>query len=190
MPDKLKIAVSACLLGQKVRYDGKEKKHALIVEVFLQQFANIANNVELIPFCPEVAIGLGVPRPKIQLMKLSSGNKSEQIRVLGVNNHTLDVTDALKSYAQTFLLQYPDLSALIVKSKSPSCGFRSTPLFTVQENDQTEQQYEQIELSSGFFVQSLLILKPEIKIIEEADLKNESDCLTLLNSLMTCLKNR
>jgi uncharacterized protein YbbK (DUF523 family) len=111
--------------------------------------------------------------------------QSEQIRVLGVNNHTLDVTDELKSYAQTFLLQYPDILGVIVKSKSPSCGFQSSPLFVTQENeDNTERLYKQIELTSGFFVQALRALKPALKIIEDTELVHENDCINWLNELL------
>ncbi len=173
MKCKLKIAVSACLLGHKVRYDGKQKKHPLIVDFFSVQNAD---KLEIIPFCPEVAIGLSVPRPKIQLIEL----KGEQIRVLGVENHTLDVTKALQSFAETFLAQNPDLTALIVKSKSPSCGSGSTPLLVREK-----EAYRQIALSSGFFVQSLLALKPELQLVEETQLQTESACREFLQNIST-----
>ncbi|MCW8931952.1 MAG: DUF523 domain-containing protein [Gammaproteobacteria bacterium] len=177
MKDKAKIAVSACLLGQRVRYDGKEKKHKLIVEVFLNQ---LSDKVEFIPFCPEVAIGLGIPRPKIQVVKSDTKkNNKEQIRVLGVENHRLDVTEPLISYAETFLQQHPDIKAFIVKSKSPSCGFLSTPLFEAS----LEGSYKQIDFTSGMFVQSLLKLKPELQIIEESQLTSEYACLSFLKSI-------
>lgn len=170
MKCKIKIAVSACLLGHKVRYDGKEKKHSLILDILAVQYSE---KLEIIPFCPEVAIGLGVPRAKIQLVQ----QKDEQIRVLGVENHTLDVTEALQSCAESFLRQNTDLKAMIVKSKSPSCGSGSTPLFSPKDACQP------IALSSGFFVQNLKVLKPELVIIEDTQFDTESACQHFLQNL-------
>jgi len=176
MTDKPKIAVSACLLGHRVRYDGREKKHSLIVDIFLNQFSD---KVELVPFCPEVAIGLSVPRAKIQVMK----ETHEHIRVVGVEDHRLDVTQPLKSYAESFLQQYPEIKGFIVKSKSPSCGFQSTPLF--ERLVQEKGSYKQLGFTSGLFVQSLLILKPELPIIEETQLTTENACLNFIQNLKT-----
>lgn len=177
MKHKVTLAVSACLLGQRVRYDGRQKRHSLIVKLFENQFFD---QIEVVPFCPEVAIGLGVPRPKIQVVKsYTEKNKNEQIRVLGVENHRLDYTDSLKSYAEIFLQQFPDIKGIIVKSKSPSCGFQSTPLFTKQAGG-----YQQIDLTSGVFVQSLLRLKPDLLISDESQLDTESACLTFVNRVL------
>ena len=170
-----------------MRYDGKEKKHAVIIDVFLNRYTD---KVKLVPFCPEVAIGLGVPRAKIQLVSYKDGQKDrqkdKQIRVVGVDNHTLDVTDELQSYAENFLLQYSDIEYYIVKSKSPSCGYQSTPLFIAQcisisddENAGLMNKYkycEQAEFTSGLFVQTLQALKPELVIIEETQLDSEQAC--------------
>ena len=154
------------------------------MDVFLHKYAD---TVETVPFCPEVAIGLGVPRAKIQVVRYRHGQKDEQIRVVGVENHTLDVTHELQSYAEEFLLQYPDIKYYIVKSKSPSCGYQSTPLFSAQLISQTDAEtdnvikkadiYENAELTSGLFVQTLQDLKPDLVIIEETQLDSEQACL-------------
>lgn len=192
MTYKTQIAVSACLLGQKVRYDGKEKKHELIMDVFLDKYSD---TVDIVPFCPEMAIGLGVPRAKIQLVNYRYGQKDEQIRLVGVEDHTLDVTYELQLYTEKFLLQYPDIKYYIVKSKSPSCGYQSTPLFIAQfispadaENDsllKKQDVYEYAELTSGLFVQTLQALKPEIVIIEETQLDSEEACLRFFQQAQT-----
>ncbi|MCK5647275.1 MAG: DUF523 domain-containing protein [Gammaproteobacteria bacterium] len=191
MTDKPVVAVSACLLGHRVRYDGREKKHSLIVDSFLNKFSD---KVELVPFCPEVAIGLSVPRAKIQVVK----ETHEQIRLVGVEDHRLDVTQPLKLYAESFLQQYPDIRGFIVKSKSPSCGFQSTPLFErlAQEKGSCEEHaegtlpnaegsYKQLGFTSGLFVQSVLILKPGLQIIEETQLTTENACLNFIQNLKT-----
>ncbi|MBW2731494.1 MAG: DUF523 domain-containing protein, partial [Deltaproteobacteria bacterium] len=57
----IKIAVSACLLGRAVRYDGRKKYNAIVAEVLAQEF-------ELVELCPEDELGLGVPRPPIDVI--------------------------------------------------------------------------------------------------------------------------
>ena len=152
------IAVSACLLGHQVRYDAKVlskwDQNPLLKQLNLQP-----EQVELIPFCPEVGIGLGVPRAKIQVIR----NKQQQIRVIGVADHTLDVTEQLESYAEEFLQHYPDINIVVVKSKSPSCGYQSTPLF---DGERIDSQQKQIAMSSGLFVQTILKIKPQLMIID------------------------
>ena len=164
---KTPIAISACLLGNPVRYDARSKKHTLIMDIMAGKYSE---QLEIIPFCPETAIGLGVPRDKIELVR----QKDESIRVLGVENHTWDVTEALQSYADTFLRQYPNLKYFIVKSRSPSCGYNSTPVFV---------NGLEVAMDSGMFVQSLLHIKPDIKIINESDLLTEQDCLEFLGNI-------
>ena len=178
--------MSACLLGHKVRYDGKEK--TLAVEQF-SSFRHFSK-VDFIPFCPEVGIGLSVPRAKIQLVK----EKQQPIRLLGAENHSWDVTEELTSYAHNFLQQYPDINCYIVKSKSPSCGYQSTPLFvtkSINENGDLsdyEQDYEQLAVTSGLFVQTILQLRPELLIMDELQFvqlleSGERACLKFIQQL-------
>lgn len=153
MNDKLQIAISACLLGHKVRYDAQILP-VLDQNPILKQLKLQPDQVEFIPFCPEVGIGLPVPRAKIQLVR----NKNHQNRVVGVEDHTLDVTKQLESYAQDFIIRYPDINIYVVKSRSPSCGYQSTPLFA--------QSQEQIALTSGLFVQTILNINAQLLIID------------------------
>ena len=74
--------------------------------------------------CPEVAIGLGIPRPPIQLK--GAGNI---IRVVGGRNPDLDVTDDLRRYGTKMAIQMDTISGYIFKSKSPSCGLERVRLF-------------------------------------------------------------
>lgn len=183
--EKIEIAISACLLGQRVRYDGAHKCQSHLVDVFQKQFAE---QVTLIPFCPEVAIGLGVPRPKIQLFR----KKDEPIRVLGVENHTLDVTDSLQSYASEFIKVYPGLRYVIVKSRSPSCGYGSTPLMSCIDLQSANAVkpgnllggVQPVALASGMFTQTLLDIKPGLQVVEETQLETEQLCLTFLQNLL------
>ena len=60
-PEKIRLGVSACLLGDEVRYDGDHKRDAFLVDT-------LGPFVEWVPVCPEVEVGLGVPRPAIRLV--------------------------------------------------------------------------------------------------------------------------
>ncbi len=115
---KLRVGVSACLLGQAVRYDGASRPHAWIREV-LPRYAQI------LPFCPESEAGLETPRPAVRLVQAGGGN----IRVLGVDNPELDVTAVLHAWADRQEQRLQSLDALVFKSRSPSCGWATTPLF-------------------------------------------------------------
>ncbi|MFZ5724386.1 MAG: DUF523 domain-containing protein [Pseudomonadota bacterium] len=112
-----RVGVSACLLGERVRYDGEHRRIALVADA-------LRDLVELVPLCPEVAIGLGVPRPAIQRVLLDDG--SEVVR--GVVDRTQDVTTALRGYAQQ-VARTVILHGYVFKARSPSCAPGNTPLF-------------------------------------------------------------
>lgn len=107
---KIPVGISQCLMGEKVRYDGGHKRNHYLMDV-------LANIVEFRPVCPEVAIGLGVPRKPIRLV-VSSG----ETRVLGIENPDMDVTDALVSQAEIAVQQMSDICGYVFIQNSPSCG--------------------------------------------------------------------
>ena len=109
----IRIGISSCLLGEKVRYDGRHKCDACITGTLSRWF-------EFVPLCPEVAIGLGIPREPIQLVARTGG----KLRVVGVRTPTLDVTDALQAYAGMVAPALADICGYIFKSGSPSCGLQ------------------------------------------------------------------
>lgn len=100
-----KILISACLVGDKVRYDGKSQYHPLIKDL-LQKY-------ELVPFCPEVEGGLPTPRVPSEI------NKDKVI-----NKEGRDVTRQFKSGAELALniCKYLQIKVAILKDGSPSCG--------------------------------------------------------------------
>jgi uncharacterized protein YbgA (DUF1722 family)/uncharacterized protein YbbK (DUF523 family) len=109
----LKIGISACLLGQPVRFNGGHKQSRFCTDV-LSQYA------EFVPVCPEVAIGLGTPRKPIRLV--SDNSHDTTVRALASADAEQDVTEPLKQYAQQQALEMNDLSGFILMQKSPSCG--------------------------------------------------------------------
>lgn len=107
---KIAVGISSCLLGQNVRFDGGHKYHAWINK-------RLAEHFEFRPFCPEVAIGLGIPREPVRLVNTDRGT-----RVLGVKDPSLDVTDDLDGYGRTVAAQLDVVCGYIFKARSPSCG--------------------------------------------------------------------
>ena len=102
---QIKVGVSSCLLGQKVRYDGGHKYNEAIAKALAETF-------ELIPFCPEVEIGLGVPREPIKLIESSTG-----LRCVGTLSEDLDVTDKLAGYADQQRSIHAGLCGYIFKTE-------------------------------------------------------------------------
>lgn len=107
---KIPLGISQCLMGDKVRYDGGHKRNRFLMDVLTEV-------VDFRPVCPEVAIGLGVPRKPIRLV-LDGG----ETRVLGVENPGLDVTRALVEEAEAAARQMPDICGYVFMQNSPSCG--------------------------------------------------------------------
>ncbi|PTQ67728.1 DUF523 and DUF1722 domain-containing protein [Pseudomonas sp. GV071] len=107
---KPKIAISACLLGDEVRFNGGHKRSELCTE-------RLAEHVEFVRVCPEVAIGLGTPREPIRLV----GDIAAP-RAIGSVHNELDVSDALHDYGTQMAEQLRGISGYIFMQKSPSCG--------------------------------------------------------------------
>ncbi len=110
---KIRVGVSSCLLGAKVRFDGDSKHHPYLTETLGRFF-------DLVPVCPEVGIGLGVPREPIRLV-----GDARRVRAVGVRDVTLDVTDRLAAYGRRMARALEDVSGYIFKGGSPSCGVES-----------------------------------------------------------------
>ena len=110
---KPKAIVSACLLGEYCRYDGKTKKMS---EIFKE-----LKGYEIIPFCPEAPL-FGTPRERINVVEIE-GEK----RIITDETH-VDVTQKLKAEIERFIEGHPEADRIILKSKSPSCGLGSTPI--------------------------------------------------------------
>src|SRR5271154_5134987 len=113
-----RVGVSACLLGENVRWDGGNKRDRFVLEVLGADF-------ELVPVCPEVELGLGVPRDPIDLVHSSGPTRL-------VNAKTgEDLTPRMERFAAERLeaLAKLDLRGYVFKARSPSCGLSVGGLF-------------------------------------------------------------
>jgi len=108
-----KAIVSACLLGEYCRYDGKTKKDNNVVKSL--------KDYEIIPFCPEAPL-FGTPRERINVVDVDGQNRI-------ITDETLkDVTKSLEDEINSFIEQNKNVDKIILKSKSPSCGIGTTPI--------------------------------------------------------------
>lgn len=108
--EKIKIGISSCLLGEEVRYNGGHKLSRLCVNT-------LADFFEYKAVCPEVGIGLGVPRKPIHLI-----GDPEAPRAVNVNDEDIDVTDRLIKFSEETLPSLNDICGYIFIKGSPSCG--------------------------------------------------------------------
>lgn len=110
-PDRIRLGVSACLLGEAVRYDGGHKRDSFLTDV-------LGTYVEWVPVCPEVDIGLGVPRPTLRLV-----GRPESPRLVQESTGE-DLTARMRDYADERLreLERLSLDGYVLKRASPSCG--------------------------------------------------------------------
>jgi uncharacterized protein YbgA (DUF1722 family)/uncharacterized protein YbbK (DUF523 family) len=111
-PEKIRLGVSACLLGDEVRYDGGHKRDAFLVDT-------LGAFVEWVPVCPEVEIGLGVPRPPIRLV----GDDANAPRLV-VERSGEDLTGRMQRWAAGRVEELRELGlhGYVLKRASPSCG--------------------------------------------------------------------
>lgn len=114
----VRIGVSSCLLGQKVRFDGGHKRDAFLVDTF-------GPFVEWVPVCPEAEVGMGIPREPIRLQRVGSS-----IRLLGVRS-AADHTSSMTHWAakRVEALAGEDLDGYILTKDSPSCGMERVKVY-------------------------------------------------------------
>lgn len=117
MESPIRIGISACLLGERVRYDGGHKRDPLLAET-------LGRFVTFVPVCPETECGLGVPR---EIMRLAGDPASPRL----VTIHTrMDLTAPMEEWAARRVeeLAGEGLAGFIVKSRSPSCALHDAPI--------------------------------------------------------------
>lgn len=148
--EKIRIGVSACLLGERVRYDGDHKRDAFIVETLGAAF-------EVVPVCPEVAIGMGVPRPPVRLV-----GDPQRPRALGVDDPSFDVTAPLIAFGRRMAVELDDIGAYVFKSRSPSCGPAGVKVYNGGKAPRAR--------GVGLYAREIMTRQPLLPVVEEAQL--------------------
>jgi len=152
-PDEIRIGVSACLLGQEVRYDGGHKRDPFLT-------GTLAGLVRFIPVCPEVEAGLGVPRESMQLVR-----DGDAVRLVTTRTG-IDHTASMRRFARQRVaaLVREDLSGFVFKRNSPSCG-----LFEVRLHDRNGVPSS---TGRGLFAAALIERLPDLPVEEEERLRD------------------
>jgi uncharacterized protein YbgA (DUF1722 family)/uncharacterized protein YbbK (DUF523 family) len=146
-----KLAISACLIGEEVRYNGGHKASAFCTRV-------LGEHVDFVPLCPEMAIGLGVPREPIRLV----GNAA-QPRAVGTVNPLLDVTAPLTQYGEQMAASLNDLCGYIFMHKSPSCGLERVKVYRADGVPCPEG-------GRGLYAQAFCAARPDLPVEEDGRL--------------------
>jgi uncharacterized protein YbbK (DUF523 family) len=148
---RIRLGVSACLLGDEVRYDGGHKRDTFLTTV-------LGPLVEWVKVCPEVESGMGTPRESIRLV-----DEGGRIRLLTVKTG-VDHTDSMTAYAanKVTALGDEDLCGYVLKKDSPSCGMTRVKVYGGTGPP--------AKTGVGVFAQALLARFPHLPVEEEGRL--------------------
>ncbi|EJN6958908.1 DUF1722 domain-containing protein [Photobacterium damselae] len=147
------VGISACVLGDKVRFDGGHKRSRFAAE-------ELNSYVKFVPVCPEVGIGMPVPRQTIRLLQ-----HEEQIRLVATKDASVDFTDQMTEFAQAQTEKLQHLCGYIVCAKSPTCGMERVKLYI--ENGNTVPGG-----TAGIFTQILMEKMPWLPVEEDGRLND------------------
>ena len=145
-----RLAVSSCLLGQAVRYDGGHKRHNWLVDT-------LGRCVDFVPHCPEVSIGLGIPREPIQLT-----GDPDHPRARAVYHPDRDMTNQLQADARAVAARLDRVAGYVFKSRSPSCGLYHVAVHA--------ESGEVVHNGRGIYASAIQETRPWLPIEEESRL--------------------
>jgi len=149
----IRIGISGCLLGEKVRYDTGHKKDQFVTET-------LSNYFEWVSVCPELEVGMGVPREAVRLVQAHG-----TVSMVGVKSGD-DWTDRMNRFSvqRVKALQPLDLSGFILKSKSPSCGMERVRYYADSGMPSSN--------GPGLFARALMEEYPHLPVEEEGRLND------------------
>ncbi|MGH0034676.1 MAG: YbgA family protein [Myxococcota bacterium] len=153
----IRLGVSSCLLGQEVRFDGGHKRDRYLESA-------LAAHVEWHPVCPEVELGMGVPRPTLRLVE--AGEAGDRLRVPDTGK---DYTEEMARYARKRVraLGRVGLDGYILKRDSPSCGMERVKIYPAEKRGGAGRRD-----GRGHFARVLLDSDPTLPVEEEGRLND------------------
>lgn len=149
-PSRPRVGISACVLGELVRFDRGHKRDAFVTDV-------LGELVDFVSVCPEMEVGMGAPRPTLRLLHDANAG----IRMVETKEG-IDHTDSMNSWAKNRCdeLVKEDLDGFVLQGKSPSCGMERVKVYR-------DTGVPHSESSSGLFAAALLKRHPAL-VVEEA----------------------
>ena len=151
---KPKIVVSECLYGTKCRYDGQGYNDKVI--------QSLKDYVDIQTVCPELAIGLSIPREPI---RIEMNKENEEYRLIDYNSKN-DYTNQMTEFSEEFINGLDDIDGFILKSRSPTCGLKDAKVY-YRGNKCSIRSNEK-----GFFSQKIIDKYDYLPIENEGRLKN------------------
>jgi len=155
---RIRLGISACLLGSRVRFDGQHKRDAFLTD-------ELGPLVEWVPVCPEVEVGMGVPREPVRLVV---GGAEGRPRMLGLASGT-DWTARMNRFveARVRTLAREELSGFVLKSKSPSCGLARVKVYA-----DAHSRLPVHARGGGLFAEALARAFPNLPVEDEGRLQD------------------
>ena len=154
MKNKPIIAISSCLYGEEVRFDGGHKHFRYATE-------SLSTYFDFVPLCPEVAIGLGIPRPTIRLINGENG----VTEAVSNADRTIRYTEALSAYGRKTAPALRGVSGYIFKKDSPSCGVERVKVY---QNDDGPPRRTGV----GVYSKEIIKAHPNLPVEEEGRLND------------------
>lgn len=151
-PNKAKLGISACLLGAEVRFNGGHKRSRLCSDSLSEHF-------DFVAVCPEVGIGMPVPREPIRLV----GDPAAP-RAVATRDRQRDVTDELAAYARRMAGELQGISGFIFMQQSPSCGLERVKVY--QDGGRPS------EPGRGIFAAEFCARHPDLPVEEDGRLND------------------
>lgn len=146
------VIVSKCLGFSACRYNG-----ATIYDELIDM---LKNYVDFRPVCPEIEIGLGVPRDPVRIVSVNT-----MLRLIQPSTDK-DVTNIMNNFTYSFLNSIDKVDGFILKSRSPSCGIKDVRIYPSKDD------YRVIKKGSGFFGSAVMDRFPDLPIEDEGRLTN------------------
>jgi uncharacterized protein YbgA (DUF1722 family)/uncharacterized protein YbbK (DUF523 family) len=146
------IVISKCIGFDPCRYNGEMLRDKFVTR--------LEPHVEFLCVCPEVEIGLGIPRAPVRIV--SSGDSFKLIQP----SSGLDLSEAMREFNRDFLEALKEVDGFILKSRSPSCGFTDVKVYSGPEKGPV------IDKTAGFFGAAVLEQFSDRAIEDEGRLKN------------------
>ena len=153
-PAPIRIGISACLLGEAVRFDGGHKRDTFLTETF-------GRFVEWVPVCPEVECGLGTPRESMRLVRVGQ-RRAAAHRQDGRRSHRSDGEYTPSGASRE--LASEDLCGYVLKKDSPSCGLERVKVYGAHNVP--------AKIRAGIFAARLVERFPDLPVEEEGRLSD------------------
>ncbi|WP_018693268.1 YbgA family protein [Algicola sagamiensis] len=151
--NKIPVGISACVLGQNVRFDTGHKRSQFVCQ-------ELTDLMTFTPVCPEMGAGMPAPRPTIRLIR-----DEERMRLMGSRDKTLEVTEQVTQFSKEKIAQLHHLCGYILCAKSPTCGMERVPVYSLNSEGGDKS-------GTGLYAAELMKQMPWLPVEEDGRLND------------------